>query len=501
MYLIDDIVLAEIAAADAAAAAAATTAADAAAAAAATDAAATAAGTTAAAAGLEGAAAGQAAQAGLGAVPTTAQAGQIATQGVEPVARSLAQAGSAPSAAPIAEAGATPPIPADATSTFTTPLADISALDPLTGLPPAPQMGAAPSASTAGIPPPSSYLAPEYASSAVPTAPTMPMAEAAQMPQLQEKTFFDKTLEFAKKNPGVAMTGGILGLQAIDAATRAKGGPPGYTPGILDKYRMSPEFRGSTADPSRFQYTPIRYDYSTPKRYDEGGPIGLPNPTYPMSYVRTPDYSIGTHEPVPTVSMAQGGETGLAMMNMYQRMMSQQPRSDSAPGDTPSTPRSVGIVQDTDPDTRNLDALRATQVRMAKLRKRTGLPSEKMPQYTSLGAMNVGLGKPQSSPDQEMAQGGVAGLGDYAAGGNPRLLKGPGDGMSDNIPATINGRQPARLADGEFVIPADVVSHLGNGSTDAGAKKLHDMMTRVRAARTGNPKQGKQIKADKYLPK
>lgn len=485
MYLFDDIVLAEIAAADAAAAAATT--------AAATEAAATAAGTTAAAAGLEGAAAaGQAAQAGLGAVPTTAQAGQIATQGVEPVARSLAQA------------GATPPIPADATSTFTTPLADISALDPLTGLPPAPQMGAAPSASTAGISQPPDYVSPGYeklTASAAPTAPTMPMAEAAQMPQLQEKTFFDKTLEFAKKNPGVAMTGGILGLQAIDAATRAKGGPPGYTPGILDKYRMSPEFRGSTADPSRFQYTPIRYDYSTPKRYDEGGPIGLPNPTYPMSYVRTPDYSIGTQEPVPTVSMAQGGETGLAMMNMYQRMMSQQPRSDSAPGDTPSTPRSVGIVQDTDPDTRNLDALRATQVRMAKLRKRTGLPSEKMPQYTSLGAMNVGLGKPQSSPDQEMAQGGVAGLGDYAAGGNPRLLKGPGDGMSDNIPATINGRQPARLADGEFVIPADVVSHLGNGSTDAGAKKLHDMMTRVRAARTGNPKQGKQIKADKYLPK
>lgn len=482
MYLFDDIVLAEIAAADAAAAAAATTAADAAAAAAATDAAATAAGTTAAAAGLEGAAAaGQAAQAGLGAVPTTAQAGQIATQGVEPVARGLAQAGSAPSAAPIAEAGAAPSSPSLTRSISATP--------------PAP---------TAGIPSPPDYVSPGYeklTASAAPTAPTMPMAEAAQMPQLQEKTFFDKTLEFAKKNPGVAMTGGILGLQAIDAATRAKGGPPGYTPGILDKYRMSPEFRGSTADPSRFQYTPIRYDYSTPKRYDEGGPIGLPNPTYPMSYVRTPDYSIGTQEPVPTVSMAQGGETGLAMMNMYQRMMSQQPRSDSAPGDTPSTPRSVGIVQDTDPDTRNLDALRATQVRMAKLRKRTGLPSEKMPQYTSLGAMNVGLGKPQSSPDQEMAQGGVAGLGDYAAGGNPRLLKGPGDGMSDNIPATINGRQPARLADGEFVIPADVVSHLGNGSTDAGAKKLHDMMTRVRAARTGNPKQGKQIKADKYLPK
>jgi hypothetical protein len=92
-------------------------------------------------------------------------------------------------------------------------------------------------------------------------------------------------------------------------------------------------------------------------------------------------------------------------------------------------------------------------------------------------------------------------LGGYAAGGNPRLLRGPGDGMSDNIPATINNRQPARLADGEFVVPADVVSHLGNGSTEAGAKKLHEMMNHVRKARTGNPKQGKQINPNKYMPK
>lgn len=89
-------------------------------------------------------------------------------------------------------------------------------------------------------------------------------------------------------------------------------------------------------------------------------------------------------------------------------------------------------------------------------------------------------------------------LGGYSDGG--RLLKGPGDGMSDNIPATIANKQPARLADGEFVVPADVVSHLGNGSTDAGAKKLYAMMDKVRTARVGTKKQGKQIKAEKYLP-
>ena len=84
----------------------------------------------------------------------------------------------------------------------------------------------------------------------------------------------------------------------------------------------------------------------------------------------------------------------------------------------------------------------------------------------------------------------------YAHGG---YLDGQGDGMSDSIPATIEGKQPARLADGEFVVPADVVSHLGNGSSKAGSKRLYAMMQKVRKARTGNPKQGKQINPNKYL--
>jgi hypothetical protein len=99
-----------------------------------------------------------------------------------------------------------------------------------------------------------------------------------------------------------------------------------------------------------------------------------------------------------------------------------------------------------------------------------------------------------------MAAGGMASLPEYAAGG--KLLRGAGDGMSDDIPAVIKGAKPQRaaLADGEFVIPADVVSHLGNGSTDAGAKRLYSMMDKVRQARTGNKKQGRQIKAEKYIP-
>lgn len=99
------------------------------------------------------------------------------------------------------------------------------------------------------------------------------------------------------------------------------------------------------------------------------------------------------------------------------------------------------------------------------------------------------------------AHGGLSDLGSYTHAKGGRMLKGPGDGMSDSIPATIEGKRPARLANDEFVVPADVVSHLGNGSSDAGAKVLYDMMAKVRKARTGNSKQGKEINPAKFLPK
>lgn len=111
------------------------------------------------------------------------------------------------------------------------------------------------------------------------------------------------------------------------------------------------------------------------------------------------------------------------------------------------------------------------------------------------GALNMGT----MEPVVRMARGGIADLGSYSDGG--RLLRGPGDGMSDNIPANISGKQPARLADGEFVVPADVVSGLGNGSTEAGAKQLYKMLDKVRSARTGTKKQGKQINPSKYVPR
>ena len=94
----------------------------------------------------------------------------------------------------------------------------------------------------------------------------------------------------------------------------------------------------------------------------------------------------------------------------------------------------------------------------------------------------------------QAARGGVMGM------PPPRYLQGPTDGMADKIDTSIDNKQPAKLSHGEFVVPADVVSHLGNGNSDAGAKKLYSMMDRVRQARTGTKKQGKQINPDKYMP-
>jgi hypothetical protein len=98
--------------------------------------------------------------------------------------------------------------------------------------------------------------------------------------------------------------------------------------------------------------------------------------------------------------------------------------------------------------------------------------------------------------------GGGYNLGGYSDGG--RLLRGPGDGVSDDIPASIGGRQPARLANNEFVIPARIVSEIGNGSTDAGARALYAMMDRVQKRRQKTMGKGKfavDTKANKELEK
>jgi hypothetical protein len=128
-------------------------------------------------------------------------------------------------------------------------------------------------------------------------------------------------------------------------------------------------------------------------------------------------------------------------------------------------------------------------------------PNLQRPVSTNLIASSGDVAVDPYTGEEKFASGGISHLGDYSDGG--RLLKGPGDGVSDSIPASIGGRQPARLADGEFVVPARIVSELGNGSTEAGARKLYAMMERVQNARkksVGKDKVAVNSKSDKYLP-
>lgn len=143
--------------------------------------------------------------------------------------------------------------------------------------------------------------------------------------------------------------------------------------------------------------------------------------------------------------------------------------------------------------------------------KRTGIQPRGLQSLTGLsGVAGGGAQRVQTGAVGTKGRGGVrfferkaegGAIDGYAGGGGLGYLKSAHDGMADKIDATIDNKRPAKLSGGEFVIPADVVSHLGNGNSEAGAKQLYDLMERVRKARTGTKEQGKQINPKKYLPK
>jgi hypothetical protein len=307
----------------------------------------------------------------------------------------------------------------------------------------------------------------------------------------------DSAMDWVKNNKFQAASGAFMGAKALgllDPSEETFNDDP-YD-GSLSKYRMSPDFKGRTATPNIYRPT-----YPT---YAAGGIMNAD----PVQSMSDQNDAMGYQQAMAATGgqvahFAKGGNLSDSL-DYYKSMMGgKQPK---APND-PSFVNSVGIARDDDPDTRSLDALTAAQIRNAKANKRANLSIPNMKRPTPMGQINLaapGIKSSAKEDVQEAAAGGIMGassLGGYAAGGNPRLLRGPGDGMSDNIPAMIGKKQPARLADGEFVIPADVVSHLGNGSTEAGAKRLHEMMNKVRRDRTGNSRQGKQIVASKYMPK
>ena len=202
--------------------------------------------------------------------------------------------------------------------------------------------------------------------------------------------------------------------------------------------------------------------------------------TSSLSYFKYDPTKYRAEQPTPRVyeanyrGMADGGIASLNPMSpMSNTVYPQSQQTQTAFSTSPQYPNSMRSAMASDYDTRTNPAL-GTEMPMG---------------YARGGIARYGVG------------GGIASLGGYSDGG--RLLRGPGDGVSDSIPASIGGRQPARLADGEFVVPSRIVSELGNGSTDAGARRLYDMMDRVQRRRgttVGKGKVAKNTKAYQELP-
>lgn len=296
---------------------------------------------------------------------------------------------------------------------------------------------------------------------------------------------------YGASNQAQIIGGGIAGINALMQPPPGAYVPPGasYTGGSLSKFKYDPSsYQPDIVRPPnpvyKAQYAQNPYGY---KQLASGGIASLYADGGTVEQMSR-DNALGGNQMFP-----QSGINSLTGANRFQNAT--------------NTPMSSDVVMSTDYDgQRGFAKGGATTNSFSDLMKSRDSMDEYMAEYASnpssvyqkakngdYNAMLV-LNRMKQTPNQNYASGGITEL---AVGG--KLLRGNGDGMSDDIRANIEGRQEARLADGEFVIPADVVSHLGNGSTDAGAKQLYSMMDRVRQARVGNKKQGKQINPAKYM--
>ena len=449
-------------------------------------------------------AAADAAAAAASTLPSWAEPGLFSTEGeLSSFLGSQGASAAAPSAATQTVTGATPaaaaPAPAGpAPTTFNPEMAPVNT--PMEGVPPS-------GPSTSGLTPEEMRIGSGPFSQgtgiSVPTEGANIPADYTPPSPLQKG--MQDAGNWLSNNKGLAITGGILALSRLGANRPTTFTTPGQSaPMNTGYYNLNP----ATFQPGRMPVTqnPVKPTYAN---YQQN-PY---QPTY-MAQGGIASFSSGG------MSAYKDAMEQQQMLQQYESMLTGQ-GSTHAQASDPSWVSSPGIVTDTDPTTSKMSALEAARYQRAKVLANAGMPTSAgiglaSPSSQNYGSINTDPAMVQAAmaaqqqQAQGAAQGGIMGyagggaaqynLGGYASGGNPRLLKGPGDGMSDNIPATIAGRQPARLADGEFVVPADVVSHLGNGSTDAGAQKLHGMMDKVRQKRTGKKKQAPQVNPDQFIP-
>ena len=401
-------------------------------------------------------------------------------------------------------------------------------------------------------------VSPSLAQSLTPTAPTAPAAQAGLAPTTSSSSTLGEG--FSKMGRGVEAlgtsqgqdafmksVGGAKGLMQTGLAAAAPmmtpSTPKPYVPDSrrvnyrFDPGRIEDPEAGYSGDPTGQR----RYFNPTYTRLAGGGPVedmSLSN-VYDMQNARGGVSDMGIDNSTGMQRMARGGIT-----NMADGGYSYDPDTQTYSGSAPSGGFNSGISgligrvlngadadrvsYQYDPITKTYARLDAPEVAVAEpimhgLDAGAGMGGGMDGGYGGgmdggVGGVGGGMsgadgigggeagggyggGDAGGGGDGSYARGGLSHLGDYSDGG--RLLRGPGDGVSDSIPAMIGKKRPARLADGEFVVPARIVSELGNGSTEAGARKLYAMMDRVQRARgktTGKNKVAKNTRADKYLP-
>jgi hypothetical protein len=299
---------------------------------------------------------------------------------------------------------------------------------------------------------------------------------------------------------------GILGLTAL--APKLFGGretpPPAGYQGSIPKYTAVRERVAGTTDPTR--------------RSGSGGRRYFSDISYAPKTGVAADAEKDAATLAATKTAAQEQAAGLATLNTSNPAYEKRPKSVLPAGKTgaPVTrPTAASGVADLLPvmEPKLIEQYMADKafVGPRQQQQQQQQPQEfedyrhageiyllQQPQSTGIGALGSGVesntAPTTTQPPITAARGGLMNL---ARG---RYLNGSSDGMADKIPATIEDKQPARLSHGEFVVPADVVSHLGNGNSEAGAQRLYSMMDKIRKARTGTTKQGKQINPNKYLP-
>ena len=230
------------------------------------------------------------------------------------------------------------------------------------------------------------------------------------------------------------------------------------------------------------------------RQFDEGGAVtpapAAPAAPAPQGYIH-PQYGAG----------APAAPNAGAYANTYQPGMNVQQQASQIQAAQPA----LGGIASLPQQAPNIDSSKKDWFSQAVYNSPTNIAAREEAERQAKADADAAADAARNSGGGQYAQGGLMNLRPHSKTMDPMFLRGGGDGMSDSIPAQIQGNrqklnEPIRVANNEFIVPADVVSHLGNGSSDAGANKLHGMMDRVRQAKTGTKKQAPQIKPNKYLP-